>query len=391
MSYSHDSEGHRQRVLQLADTLRGYGVDAMIDRYREIPPPTSWPAWMHDEIEPADVVLVICTEIYERRLLGRESEGKGLGVRWEGAIITQQTYEEDAHRFVPVVLDPSDVKHVPYFLRPTTHYRVDLEGRQGLEALLRRIFLEPEVQPAPLGARPTFPLSGTPPGYPSVRTDEPPSHGPATRVGPMTRPPDGQSDVSVACEAAIRASSSARGGEPLGQTMLLLRESVLSLARAFSVQVAAPCRITIYGLEVSAAAPNDVSAADTDHLLVRPVVSSSLPEQRAQSVAPLGSVADLNDVWLRGLGVYFNNDLDAEVTYKNSSVTANEQAFRAVMVWPIVRSSHRGSEAQTMLGFLAADCIRAGAFDRARDEPLGALYAGLLAFVLQDMADQAGP
>jgi hypothetical protein len=38
ISYSHDSDKHRDRVLELADRLRADGVDAMIDQYIQSPP-----------------------------------------------------------------------------------------------------------------------------------------------------------------------------------------------------------------------------------------------------------------------------------------------------------------------------------------------------------------
>jgi hypothetical protein len=89
VSYSHDSEQHRLRVLELTTILRSFGVDARIDHFFEVPPPRSWAAWMHDEIEAADFVLVVCTETYARRVTNREARGHGLGARWEGGILTQ--------------------------------------------------------------------------------------------------------------------------------------------------------------------------------------------------------------------------------------------------------------------------------------------------------------
>ena len=44
ISYSHDSEAHEDRVLDLANRLREDGIDAEIDQY-ETSPPEGWPAW----------------------------------------------------------------------------------------------------------------------------------------------------------------------------------------------------------------------------------------------------------------------------------------------------------------------------------------------------------
>ena len=36
ISYSHDNEEHRQRVLGLSERLRADGFETMIDRYRQV-------------------------------------------------------------------------------------------------------------------------------------------------------------------------------------------------------------------------------------------------------------------------------------------------------------------------------------------------------------------
>ncbi|MCA9692362.1 MAG: toll/interleukin-1 receptor domain-containing protein [Myxococcales bacterium] len=42
ISYSHDSEPHREAVLQLAQRLRGDGIDVRLDRF-EAAPAQGWP------------------------------------------------------------------------------------------------------------------------------------------------------------------------------------------------------------------------------------------------------------------------------------------------------------------------------------------------------------
>lgn len=89
ISYSHDSKTHLSIVLTLSDRLRSEGVDCRIDQYEESPP-QGWPSWCERQVREADFVLVACTEIYLRRFQGEEETGKGLGVNWEGHIITQE-------------------------------------------------------------------------------------------------------------------------------------------------------------------------------------------------------------------------------------------------------------------------------------------------------------
>ncbi|MFL6262830.1 MAG: TIR domain-containing protein [Thermoanaerobaculia bacterium] len=82
ISYSHDSAEHDEHVRALADRLCGEGVDCTIDQY-DPHPREPWPRWMDRQIEEADFVLVVCTEIYLRRAKGLEPPGVGLGVTFE--------------------------------------------------------------------------------------------------------------------------------------------------------------------------------------------------------------------------------------------------------------------------------------------------------------------
>jgi TIR domain len=93
ISYSHDSLSHAHAVLALSDKLRSEGIDCVLDQY-ETSPPEGWPRWMDREIRDAKFVLMICTELYHRRVMNKEEVGVGLGVRWEGNLICQHIYNE---------------------------------------------------------------------------------------------------------------------------------------------------------------------------------------------------------------------------------------------------------------------------------------------------------
>jgi len=122
ISYSHDTEAHRQDIAELTQTLRKEGIDAWIDQFEESHPPLSWPHWMSAQIQAADFVLLVVTETYARRFLGQEIPGRGLGVRWEGAIITSELYHasEDRVKFIPVLVTLSDSQFIPPPLSLTT-------------------------------------------------------------------------------------------------------------------------------------------------------------------------------------------------------------------------------------------------------------------------------
>lgn len=156
LSYSWDSDPHKERVLQLAQRLRKDGVDARIDRFTSFPP-EGWPRWMENEIEKAAFVLAVVTEKYAERFSGSAPPGTGLGANWEGAIITQELYEAGGRneKFIPVVFDPSDRAHVPIPLRPFSAFCVD--GDRGYLDLYRLITGQPEIVPADIGQRLNLP------------------------------------------------------------------------------------------------------------------------------------------------------------------------------------------------------------------------------------------
>jgi hypothetical protein len=80
ISYSHDSPAHADRILAFSNRLRADGIDAILDQYNPHPP-EGWPRWMDTQIRDADFVLMVCTEIYYKRVMGEEEPGTGLGVR----------------------------------------------------------------------------------------------------------------------------------------------------------------------------------------------------------------------------------------------------------------------------------------------------------------------
>jgi tetratricopeptide (TPR) repeat protein len=150
ISYTHDSPEHVDRVLSLADRLLQNGVDAHLDQY-ETSPPEGWPRWMNRQIEEADYVLVVCTEVYQRRFKGAEEAGKGLGAQWEGAIITQELYDAAANnkKFIPVLFASEDSNKIPRILRGAQYY--DLSSEEGYTELYRRLTNQPRVSKPELG------------------------------------------------------------------------------------------------------------------------------------------------------------------------------------------------------------------------------------------------
>lgn len=133
ISYSHDSEEHRERVLGLAERLRQDGLDAQLDQYVNGSPVEGWPRWMRAQLKAAEFVLVVCTDTYYRRFFGEEEPGKGNGADWEGTLITQEIYDERSKtlKFVPVMMSAGLDEFVPEPLRKWTRYELTSEATYG--------------------------------------------------------------------------------------------------------------------------------------------------------------------------------------------------------------------------------------------------------------------
>jgi hypothetical protein len=130
ISYSHDSLEHARRVMGLAERLRKDGVDAQLDQYVAGTPARGWPRWMEDQLDSSEFVLVICTETYRRRFLGREEpDNKGKGADWEGSLIRSELYytRSDTNKYVPVLFNRQDEPFIPRPLSGHTHYLLSSE------------------------------------------------------------------------------------------------------------------------------------------------------------------------------------------------------------------------------------------------------------------------
>jgi tetratricopeptide (TPR) repeat protein len=151
ISYSHDSDERQDKVLGLAERLRQDGVEARIDQYVEGTPEQGWPRWMLYQLDEADFVLVVCTETYYRRFRGHEEPGKGKGADWEGALITQASYDARSRtvKFVPVVLAAGQEAFIPEPLREHTHY--ELTSEESYQALYAFLLGEAGVEPGEVG------------------------------------------------------------------------------------------------------------------------------------------------------------------------------------------------------------------------------------------------
>jgi archaellum biogenesis ATPase FlaH len=135
ISYTHDSQEQKDRVLDLADSLWSKGINCSIDQYEESPK-DGWLRWMWTEIERADFVLIICTEKYLNRFRSKEDYKDGRFTSWEGGIIIQELFDGENTKFIPIIFQDEDVQFIPTPLR-TTYYNV--HTIEGIDLLYRRL------------------------------------------------------------------------------------------------------------------------------------------------------------------------------------------------------------------------------------------------------------
>jgi len=138
ISYSYDSEGHQQNILNLSDCLREEGIDCIIDQYEESPS-EGWVRWAINQIEEAEFVLVVCTEQYSQLFAGKVETVERQAANWQGAIIAQSIYDSQVNstKFIPVAFSAQDAAHIPVILRGATAYVIDTAT--GYEQLYRRL------------------------------------------------------------------------------------------------------------------------------------------------------------------------------------------------------------------------------------------------------------
>ena len=111
ISYSWDSESHKEWVKRLTDSLIENGVDAHLDQY-DLDLGDRLPKYMEDQITNSDFVLIICTEDYKKKADSRKS-----GVGYEGHIISGELLSSaNENKFIPI-LRSEDFSHImPIFL-----------------------------------------------------------------------------------------------------------------------------------------------------------------------------------------------------------------------------------------------------------------------------------
>ena len=154
VSYSWDSDEHRTWVRNLCSRLVSDGVQVRLDQWY-VRAGDSFMKFMEEEIRLAEIVVVVCTPKYARKVNSRTG-----GVGFEGQIISSVLFKKAALKCIPIVVagttEPGPDYAIPSFLEGVAAIFFDSidDADFSYEELLRAILEKPRYAPPPLGEPP---------------------------------------------------------------------------------------------------------------------------------------------------------------------------------------------------------------------------------------------
>ena len=151
ISYSHDSEDHKNWVLQLATRLRKNGVDVVLDRWHTRLG-SDLASFMEKGLSISQRVICVCSDNYVRKANG----GKG-GAGYEKQIMTAELIQDqDTEWIIPLIKNNASERKMPTFLggRKYISFEDAPLYESKYEELLRDLLNEPVLPIPPLGKNP---------------------------------------------------------------------------------------------------------------------------------------------------------------------------------------------------------------------------------------------
>lgn len=157
ISYSWDSDEHKEWVRSIADFLISRGIMVYLDQY-DIKPGESFTHFMESSITKSDKVLVVLTPSYKDKSLERKG-----GVGYEQQIISGEIMSGmDRKKFIPLIRQGKYEEGIDCALPPhfkgisTLDFRTSDNEQNTLDELLRAIYEEPKFVKPTLGNKPDF-------------------------------------------------------------------------------------------------------------------------------------------------------------------------------------------------------------------------------------------
>lgn len=154
ISYSWDSEQHKEWVLTLANKLSNDGIEVLLDRYA-LKPGKSLPYFVEQSIVRSHRILIIFTPNYKLK-----ADKRSGGVGYEYSIMNAALYDNQTNneKVIPVLRHGEMFESIPDFMHQFIH--MDMRNNENFEIsytdLLREIFDEPAIKQPEIGNKPIF-------------------------------------------------------------------------------------------------------------------------------------------------------------------------------------------------------------------------------------------
>ena len=152
ISYSYDSDEHKQWVLRLAQNLRRDGINVILDQW-SLRLGNDMFSFMESSIQQSQFVLIIGTENYAKKANMRSG-----GVGYEATIITPEIVLSTSQgKFIPILKSGDFSSSMPLFLK--SRYAIDLgtypDSTSQYEELVKHIYNNKAKLP-PIGKKPQY-------------------------------------------------------------------------------------------------------------------------------------------------------------------------------------------------------------------------------------------
>lgn len=151
ISYSQDSETHKQWVLKLATDLRSHGVNAILDQW-DLTLGKDLRFFMEQGLNSSSMVLCICSEKYVEKV----NSGHG-GAGYEGMIMTRSLLQDcNQDYIIPIVRNNNSAEKVPFAFsnKRYTDFSDDTQYIAKYQELLEHIYGIDNTKKPPLGTNP---------------------------------------------------------------------------------------------------------------------------------------------------------------------------------------------------------------------------------------------
>lgn len=154
ISYSHDSDEHKNWIRGLAEKLISNGVDVILDQW-DLFPSNDLAHFMKSSMSRADRVIVVCTKNYVEKC--KTPSG---GVGYEQLILNAVLFNDIlTDKFIPIICSPKHPDTVPAQLgsRVYIDFTNDDVFKKKFDELLREIHKQPALKKPELGKNPFLP------------------------------------------------------------------------------------------------------------------------------------------------------------------------------------------------------------------------------------------